>query len=86
MELIDNVNKTFADDLKQTIKTNSKIAIAASCFSIYAYQELKEQLEGIDQLQFILQHLLLKKQKKKNVNSIYLNSTVKEVFTVRSLK
>ena len=53
MELIDNVNKTLAEDLKQTIKAKSKIAIAASCFSIYAYQELKEQLEGIDQLQFI---------------------------------
>ena len=53
MELIDNINKTLASDLKETIKANSKIAIAASCFSIYAYQELKEQLEGIDQLQFI---------------------------------
>ena len=53
MELIDNINKTLASDLKETIKPNSKIAIAASCFSIYAYQELKEQLEGIDQLQFI---------------------------------
>ena len=53
MELIDNVNKTLAEDLRQTIKANSKIAIATSCFSIYAYQELKEQLEGIDQLQFI---------------------------------
>ena len=53
MELIDNVNKTLAEDLRQTIKANSKIAIAASCFSIYAYQEFKEQLEGIDQLQFI---------------------------------
>ena len=39
MELIDNVNKTLADDLKQTIKPNSKISIAASCFSIYAYQD-----------------------------------------------
>lgn len=53
MELIDNVNETLAEDLKQTIKAKSKIAIAASCFSIYAYQELKEQLEGIDQLKFI---------------------------------
>ena len=53
MELIDNINKTLASDLKETIKPNSKISIAASCFSIYAYQELKEQLEGIDQLQFI---------------------------------
>ena len=53
MELIDNVNKTLAQDLKQNIKINSKVSIAASCFSIYAYQELKEQLENIDELRFI---------------------------------
>ena len=46
MELINNINKTLADDLKHTIKANSKISIAASCFSIYVYQELKEQLEN----------------------------------------
>ena len=40
MELIDNVNKTLADDLKQTIKANSKISIAASCFSIYALKKI----------------------------------------------
>ena len=53
MELIDNINKTLATDLKETIKGGSKISIAASCFSIYAYQELKEQLENIDELRFI---------------------------------
>ena len=53
MELIDNVNKNLAQDLKQNIKINSKVSIAASCFSIYAYQELKEQLENIDELRFI---------------------------------
>ena len=53
MELIDNVNKTLASDLKETIKPGSKISIAASCFSIYAYQELKDQLENIESLKFI---------------------------------
>ena len=53
MELIDNINKTLALDLKETIKPGSKISIAASCFSIYAYQELKEQLENIERLQFL---------------------------------
>ena len=47
------MNKTLADDLKQNIKNNSKVSIAASCFSIYAYQELKEQLENIEELRFI---------------------------------
>ena len=53
MELLDNVNKTLKDDLGEAIKGGSKIAIAAAFFSIYAYQELKAELEGIDELRFI---------------------------------
>ena len=53
MELIDNLNKTLKDDFIAEIKSGSKIAIAASCFSIYAFQELKEQLKDIEELRFI---------------------------------
>lgn len=53
MEIIDNVHKTWRDDFALTIKQGSKLSIAASCFSIYAYQELKKVLEGIDELRFI---------------------------------
>lgn len=53
MELINNINKTLKDDIKQELKAGSKLAIAASCFSIYAFKELKEQLKNIDQLRFI---------------------------------
>lgn len=35
------------------IHKGSKLSIAAACFSIYAYQELKKQLEQIDELRFI---------------------------------
>lgn len=47
MELIDNVTKTLRDDLTVEIKSASKISMAACCFSIYAFQELKEQLKDI---------------------------------------
>ncbi|MBR5237322.1 MAG: DEAD/DEAH box helicase family protein [Paludibacteraceae bacterium] len=53
MELIDNVQKRLKDDLVAEIKQGSKISIAASCFSIYAFEELKEQLKNIDELRFI---------------------------------
>lgn len=53
MEFIDNVNKTLKDDMATTLRTGSKVAIAASCFSIYAFQELKEQLSDISELRFI---------------------------------
>lgn len=52
-EFIDNVNKTLKSSLKEEIKTGSKISIAAACFSIYAYQELQNELEDIDELRFI---------------------------------
>ena len=53
MEIINNISKTLKDDLMVEIKPESKISIAASCFSIYAFQELKEQLRDIKELRFI---------------------------------
>ena len=53
MEIFNNTTKVVKDDLKKRIQTGSKISIAAACFSIYAYQELKEQLESCDELRFI---------------------------------
>ena len=43
MEIIDNINKLLGDDLKSTITSDSKLKIAASCFSIYAYEALKKE-------------------------------------------
>ena len=53
MELINNTTKTLKDDLSAEIKKGSKLSIAAACFSIYAFQELKKELKGIDELRFI---------------------------------
>ena len=53
MELIDNINHLLGDNLKQSIKPGAKFKIAASCFSIYAYEALKEELENIESLEFI---------------------------------
>lgn len=53
MELINNINKTLRDDIVAQMKAGSRLSIAASCFSIYAFQELKEALKGIKELRFI---------------------------------
>lgn len=53
MQIIDNVSQLFGDDLKEALKPNAKLKIAASCFSIYAYEALKKELEKIDSLEFI---------------------------------
>lgn len=53
MELIDNVTKKLREDLSIEIKEGSKVSIAAACFSIYAFQELKKELKNINELRFI---------------------------------
>jgi superfamily II DNA or RNA helicase len=53
MELINNINKTLRDDIVAQMKAGSRLSIAASCFSIYAFQELKEALKDIKELRFI---------------------------------
>lgn len=53
MELINNTTKTLKDDLAFEIKVGSKLSIAAACFSIYAFQELKKELSNIEELRFI---------------------------------
>ena len=53
MKLLDNISQTVKDDLSVSIKKGSKVSIAAACFSIYAFNELRKQLQKIDNLRFI---------------------------------
>jgi len=53
MEVIDNVTRFLGDDLKRTMVPGAKVAIAASCFSIFAFEALRQELEQIDSLEFI---------------------------------
>lgn len=53
MKIFDNVTEIVRDDMAQTIKRGSKVSIAAACFSMYAYNTLKKQLESVAELRFI---------------------------------
>lgn len=53
MELLDNINHLVGDNLKQSLTPGAKLKIAASCFSIYAFESLKDELENIQSLEFI---------------------------------
>lgn len=53
LKILDNISSTVRDDLQSEIKRGSKVSIAAACFSMYAYKELKKQLDSIDELRFI---------------------------------
>ena len=53
MKVFNNVTDIVRDDMAVTMKKGSKVAIAAACFSMYAYNELKKQFENVDELRFI---------------------------------
>jgi SNF2 family DNA or RNA helicase len=53
MQVIDNINTLFGDELKSSLTQNSKLKVAASCFSMYAFVALKKELSKIDSLEFI---------------------------------
>lgn len=50
---IDNRSIRLGDELKKEIKPGSKVKIAATTFSMFAFQQLKEELETIEELKFI---------------------------------
>jgi len=53
MQIFDNITNKVKDDLSKTISKGSRISIASACFSIYAFETLKEQLKDISELRFI---------------------------------
>lgn len=53
MKIIDNVNDLLGDDIKCEITPGSKVRIAASTFSIFAFEALRKELEQVGELQFV---------------------------------
>ncbi|STO54222.1 superfamily II DNA/RNA helicase, SNF2 family, ATP-dependent [Canicola haemoglobinophilus] len=53
MLFIDNINTLLGDEIKKSLRSKDKLKISASCFSIYAYEALREELAQIDSLQFL---------------------------------
>lgn len=73
IKMFDNVNEIVRDDLILTITKGSKLSIAASCFSMYAYKELKKQLENIDEFRFIFTlPTFIKDKAKKQKREFYI--------------
>lgn len=73
MKLIDNNIETLKDNLISRIKEGSKVSIAASCFSMYAFNELVEQLKNIDELRFIFTSPSFIKAEKKQAGLVNKN-------------
>lgn len=53
MRTINNTTERLGDDIRLELKPGSRVRIAASAFSIYAFEALREELEQIEELEFI---------------------------------
>ena len=62
-DFFDNRARIVKDDLVANMAAGDRVAIAASVFSMYAYQELATQLEGIDELRFVFTSQAFTKQR-----------------------
>lgn len=79
MKLLDNVNNRLADDLKASILKGSKLSIAASSFSIYAFEALKKELDKIEELRFIFTSpTFIEENFKKEVPKFFIPHLFKE--------
>lgn len=79
MKLIDNINTRLIDDLKDSVKKKSKLSIAASSFSIYAFEALRKELQNLDELRFIFTSpTFLQENLKKEVPKFFIPHLFKE--------
>ncbi len=50
---IDSIRELVVDDLRDRLSGHSRVSIAAASFSIYAFEALKKEFEGMEELWFI---------------------------------
>ena len=74
MKIINNITEKLIDNIKTDVNPHCRISIAASCFSVYAYEALKAELEKVDFLRFIFTSptFCRNQKKKRNENTIFL--------------
>ncbi len=53
MSVFDNISTFVKDDLEKMLAPRAKVSVAAACFSIYAFRELKAQLSQLDEFRFL---------------------------------
>ena len=73
IKTFDNKINIVGDDLKNSIKANSKLSISASLFSIYGFESLKKELKNIENLRFIFTDPTFLKTDEEKKNSKYFS-------------
>lgn len=79
MKIFNNITDIVRDDLRVTIQKGSRISIAAACFSMYAYKELKKQLEQVEEFRFIFTSpTFIKEKAEKQKREFYIPQLKRE--------
>ena len=77
--VIDNINTILRDDIAETIHRGDKVSVAAAYFSMYAYRELKKQLESVDEFRFIFTSpSFIKEKESKQRREFYIPRRTRE--------
>jgi len=53
LKIIDNISLLFGDELKKDLAKGQRLRVAASSFSIFAFEALRKELSRIEELRFI---------------------------------
>lgn len=79
IKVIDNINTILRDDIAETVHRGDKVSIAAAYFSMYAYRELKKQLENVDEFRFIFTSpSFIKEKESKQRREFYIPRRTRE--------
>lgn len=69
----DNRTSILKDDLVKVINEGDIVSVAASVFSMYAFNELREQLESLEEFRFIYtEPTFAKERAKKEQREFYI--------------
>lgn len=76
IKVLDNKIARIGDEVKVNIEKGSKLSIIASYFSIYTFEELRKELDKIDELRFIYTNPLFSKDYNSQCSLMNINKNI----------
>ena len=83
-KILDNKqNGKVGDELKKVIKSGSKISIISAYFTIFAYKELRKELNKIDELRFLFTEPAFVNEEKKVIKMLDKFTTEHKFYNIK---
>ena len=74
-KVLDNKKNKVVDELKSELKKDSKLSVISAYFTIYAYAELKKELNKIDKMRFLFTEPTFIKKDRELLREFYIEHT-----------